>query len=396
MGIHILSKRNAIAATHYAHIYALENVILQTCDARLMAPLASGLTRTIARSRFPKSFEEKVLKRLITASQRTYKPIDRIDGLSSDEPNILLLIGMHGGDVELLHAVKQWRTKFDIVIAFIYDAWIFEAFPACTKQLDRLCVAIQDLIEPLQSQFNIPVSYWPYSANVLERGSLNHQRSIDVTSYGRIPSDYHQRLFDLSDRPSTHPNHRKLFYYRQVPEPAQPCPDRPFTSRRFDHQHSVSIGNILANSKLALAFDFTYTVQRAVELPKGHRHPSYQYRKPVLGLRWYEGIAAGTALVGKRPPIPEAQAQLNWEDATIELPDNPDAGVDAILELLNDGNRLQAIHERNYWNALHRHDHRQRLAKLFEMLDLPLPPGLQEQLDRIDELCSHAGVLELA
>ncbi|MEL7084142.1 MAG: glycosyltransferase [Cyanobacteria bacterium J06597_1] len=405
MGLYVLSKRNAIAATHYAHIYALENVIQTTCNAQIVAPVATRWARSLHQSSLPKLLQEKITNRVLTANQLTYRTIDRVDGLSSDEPNVLIVIGMHGADLELLNCLKDWRSQFDLVIAFVYDAWIFDAFPNCIKQVDCLFVAIKDLIEPLHAQFKIPVSYWPYSANVLDRGSYGNCRSIDVTSYGRIPSEYHNRLFDLSDRPpaspdclnpDSFPNSRHLFYYRQVPEATQLYPDQPFTPKRFDYQHSVLIGNVLAKSKLALAFDFTYTVQRAVELPQGQLHPSYEYRKPVLGLRWYEGIAAGTALVGKRPPCSEANEQLDWEDATIELPDEPDAGVEIILELLQDIDRLQAIHHRNYWNALYRHDHRRRLAAVFAELDLPMPTGLQEQLDRMDALCARSGMLALA
>ena len=393
MEIFLLSKRNAIASPSYAHIYALENIFRDTCGARVIAPVASESSKRIQNSNLPKRLEEKVLNPLLFKSNRLYKSINRVEGLSANETNVLLLIGMHGGDLGLLSCLKDWRKKFDLVIAFIQDAWIFEAFPDYTTQLDCLFVAIKDLIEPLRAQFSIPVAYLPYSEDVLERGSCNVQRSIDVTSYGRIPSEYHNRLFDLSDRGPSHPGGRNFFYYRQVPEGAQLNPDEPFTPSRFDYQHSALISNVLANSKLSLAFDFTYTVQRAVELPNGHNHPSYQYRKPVLGWRWYEGIAAGAALVGKRPPIPEADELLDWEDATIELPDDPDAGVEAILELLQDEDRLHAIHHRNYWNALNRHDHRHRMETIFTELALPIPPGLQEQLDRMAYLCSCSGIL---
>ncbi|MEM9568542.1 MAG: hypothetical protein AAF974_09570 [Cyanobacteria bacterium P01_E01_bin.34] len=60
------------------------------------------------------------------------------------------------------------------------------------------------------------------------------------------------------------------------------------------------------------------------------------------------------------------------------LPKDPDAGVDVILELLQNRERLQAIHHRNYWNALHRHDRRRHLATVLAELDLPAPHNLQE------------------
>ncbi|MEO0984836.1 MAG: glycosyltransferase [Cyanobacteria bacterium J06639_14] len=384
MALYVISSRNIHASPHRTSIYVLEDMLEAACDARLIAPVARNVTSFLDKRNLNLPLN-KFSSKLISKSIGLYKSLDDIPKSSSDEAEILFLIGMDGADLELLSCLKEWREKFDLVISLIYDAWLINAFPRFTAQIDHLFVPIVDLIAPLKQQFSIPVSYWPHAANVLEQGSCNLERSIDIASYGRIPTEYHTRLFELSTKASS-----DLFYYRQIPETAQLYPEEPYTSRRFDYQHRGLLNKVLAHSKISLAFDFTYTIKGAIALPNYQEHPSYIYRKPVLALRWFEGLAAGATIVGKRPPTPEVDQLLDWEDATIELPDDVESGIDIILALLQDKDRLREIHHRNYWHTLKRHDHRWRIKAAFEQLNLPIPPGLKTQLAQIEKMCSQA------
>jgi Glycosyl transferases group 1 len=111
-----------------------------------------------------------------------------------------------------------------------------------------------------------------------------------------------------------------------------------------------------------------------------------EFPHPFVTLRWFQCGAAGCAIVGKRPTTPLADELLAWEDATIELPDDPQACLEFVEALLQDWNRLNRIHTRNYLENLARHDWRLRIKDVFEILKLPLPLPLVEQLC---ELRSH-------
>ena len=381
MSIYLISKRNITASPHYTHIYELENIILDTCEAQLITPAVHHFIKYIHDNVLREPLKNKVIQKPISKTIGIYENIIDIPNLSLDRENILFLIGMNGADLNLLSSIRGWREKFDLVVAFIYDAWLFKSYPRLTEQIDQLFVPIRELVEPLQSRFSIPVAYWPHASNVLQYGSKNLNRSIDVASYGRVPSKYHNRLTDICGQSGN-----DFFYYRQVPEKGQLYPNEPYNLRRSDAQHRVLLNKILAHSKLSLAFDFTYTTNHEVELQRAHKHPSFSYKKPVIALRWFEGIAAGTAIVGKRPPTSEMDTLFNWEDATIELPDEVEDGVGVIMDLIEDSERLSAIHQRNYWNALSRHDHRWRIESAFEHLGLPIPAKLQMELQKIQTL----------
>lgn len=383
MTLYVVSNRNIHASPHYAHIYALEDILRDSCNAKIVSPRARALTKSVQTSSLNPAVKS-YLRRAIRKSVGLLEPVSEVPEFTAGDTNVLFVIAMNGADLITLTSLKDWRSKFDLVVSFVYDAWLLKSFPDFTNQLDHLFVPVADLVEPLSKLFGISVSHWPHGADVLARGSKNIVRPIDIASYGRVPSEYHSRLIELSEQGD------RFFYYRQVPETSILYPDQPYTLRRLDHQHRTLLSNILSHSKSTLAFDFTYTTKGVVELPNHRRHPSYSYRKPVLALRWLEGLAAGAAIVGKRPPSPEADELLNWTDATIELPDDVDRGVDALLRLVRDDERVMAINRRNYWNTLARHDHRWRLAAAFERLQLPTPRRLHLQLSHIRDMCSQS------
>jgi hypothetical protein len=77
---------------------------------------------------------------------------------------------------------------------------------------------------------------------------------------------------------------------------------------------------------------------------------------------------------------------LGWEDSTIELPDDPCEGVELIKDLVKDKERLSAIHRRNYLETLIRNDWRLRMKSMLEILKLPIPAKLGEQVGQIHNL----------
>ena len=113
-----------------------------------------------------------------------------------------------------------------------------------------------------------------------------------------------------------------------------------------------------------------------------------EFPHSFVTLRWFEGGAAGCAIAGKRPTTPIAEQLLDWEDATLELPDDPEASADFIEELLQDQQRLESIHKRNYIQNLTRHDWRWRIKNMLEQLQIPLPAPLANELLQLESLKS--------
>jgi hypothetical protein len=158
-------------------------------------------------------------------------------------------------------------------------------------------------------------------------------------------------------------------YYKSTPRTEEQFPKLPYEMRR-DQPDTRLLFHILRHSKLTLAFDPLYP---------GMRRFPYSF----ITLRWFYGTATGGAVVGKRPTTPLMDELMNWEDATIELPDDPQKSVEFINELLQDEVRLNSIYKRNYVESLARHDWRHRIQSMLEAVKIPLPQGLLEELSQM-------------
>ncbi|HEY9907968.1 MAG TPA: glycosyltransferase [Thermosynechococcaceae cyanobacterium] len=277
------------------------------------------------------------------------------------EPNVLLMVALCGANLSLLSSIPQWRQQFDVVAAYVFDAWSPEIYPKLTGQLDRLFVPMPEIIDLLRRQLKVPVSLLPFGADALGQGSGRCDRPIDLMSYGRIPKADHTAFLSAFN----HPNSDRL-YYRSTPRQGEFFP-RDLYAQRRDSEDTALLYHLLRKSKLTLAYD---------TLQPGMR----QFPHSFVTLRWFQGGAAGCAIVGKRPTTPLADELLDWEEATIELPDDPQHSVDCIQDLLQDTRRLEAIHQRNYLQNLRRHDWRLRIRDLLMELQVPLPEPLVEQI----------------
>jgi hypothetical protein len=82
---------------------------------------------------------------------------------------------------------------------------------------------------------------------------------------------------------------------------------------------------------------------------------------PFVGQRWFEAMAAGCVVVGKRPAGEEADALLDWPDSTLELDSDPDVAVEQLLGWLGDPDRLASIGLRNAAEVRGKHDWTARL-----------------------------------
>ncbi|NJS12242.1 MAG: glycosyltransferase family 1 protein [Microcoleus sp. CSU_2_2] len=356
MNLFVLSARALHSSVSWDPVFELENLVVRTCNAELLIPSAhnlllwsSGLYPSISR----------IVHKAIKSTTGFYKLPD-LPKLSN-KPNVLLLIGISGAELELLSSIPKWRERFDVVIAYIFDSWEPAIYSKNVSRLDHLFVALPEVIDELKQRFGIPVSLINFGADVLAQGSCQLKRSLDLTSFGRIPEQYDRAFFNEFNQPGS-----EQIYYSSTPRTGEVFPKLPYEKRK-DEKDTLQLFHILRNSKITLAFDTLYP---------GMRKFPYSF----ITLRWYYGAATGGAIVGKRPTTPLADELLNWEDATIELPDDPQKSVELIKELLQDEVRLHSIYKRNYVESLARHDWRLRIQSMFETVQIPLPHLLHEEL----------------
>jgi len=356
MNIFVLSSRGLWSNVSWDPVFELENIVVRTCNAQLLVPSARDL---LIRSYGLAPPSDRIARKAIKRTTGFYKlaPLPEL----FDKPNVLLTIGLSGSDLELLSSIPKWRQCFDLAIGYVFDAWDTGSYSKNVYHLDHLFVALPEVIHELKQYFGIPVSLLPFGADVLTQGSCQVKRSIDLMSFGRIPTQYHNAFLNKFNQPGS-----EQIYYKSTPRNDERFPKLPYEKRK-DEEDTLLLFHFLRNSQITLAFDTLYPGMR-------------QFPYSFITLRWFYGWATGGAIVGKRPTTPLADELLNWEDATIELPDDPQKSVELIEELLQDTQRLHSIYRRNYVESLARHDWRYRIQSMLEKVKIPLPHLLHEEL----------------
>jgi Glycosyl transferases group 1 len=360
----VLSTRNLVSSVSHDPVYELEDILVQSCGAQLLTPLARGITPWVQQQ---SGLIGKVTNKLVNRTIGYYQPIEP----ESSQSRVLIMVVLTGADIAFVSSIPNWRQRFDRVVAYVFDSWSFEIYARQAFQLDHIFVALPELVDDLHNFLKVPVSLLPFGADVLTHGSGQIDRPIDLMSYGRIPEQFQLAFSQHFNRPAS-----QKIYYRSTPRSTEHFPQKPYPVRR-DVQDTLQIYNMLRRSKLGISFDTLYP---------GMRKFPYSF----VTLRWFQCGAAGCAIIGKRPTTPLADQLLDWEDATIELPDQPEASIELIEDLLTDQPRLQAIHRRNYQQNLLRHDWRHRIKQMLTTLEIALPDRLTDELSKLQEAAQNS------
>lgn len=354
---YILSIRNKSFGPAQCCLNEFEDVLVECCQGTLIEPDYSET-----------EFGLKLLYEKFVGVTK----IDFPKPTSISHQQILIIVVFTVWDCKLLnHMPKNWKKRFDVVVAYVFDA-AYPVYDFATKLkiansrlasnlkvLDCLFIPMTGCIQELNETFKIPIVTIPMAADVSKFGSNKHDRWIDVMGYGRQFAPHSQILENTYNDPA----YNRIYYYTS-------------------HMHIQRIHNVnehrrlfwklLNNSQISLAYDVLTT-------------PCEQFFLSFVSQRWFECLAAGCMIIGRRPVCPEANDLLNWEDATIEVPDDPNSLIPFIEDLLNDKERLQSVQNRNYLNALGRHDWRYRIADMLNYLGLKQPIPLQRSVATLQE-----------
>ena len=338
----ILSERGGRQALANACAHDLEDLAIDLLSADLLTPTSgTGHLKASYDGALIVSIGQQSMSDLLKALLPTVR--DRING-----PIMGYLFGAYGA------RVKNTRHLFRSIIG-----------PRRTplSRLDCLFLGIRDDAEFIGHMLNVPTQYIPMAAN-MRRAAPRHyrppaERPICIAAFGRqkdeIASAFNAR-FNSADS------------------------DQLFLSMSFlDVQKSAMLSEYrrffwhsLRNSRLSTAFDHFYTSPDTAKL-------SY------VGPRWFESLAAGTVVIGRAPTTPDRAELLDWEDALIELDDDPAAATEQAADLLTQEERLDAISRRNLGQMYRRHDWGHRLVHMLNHLGQPEPARLTEHLAALDQ-----------
>lgn len=191
------------------------------------------------------------------------------------------------------------------------------------------------------------------------------ERVIDVCSVGRRREEIHHQLLKLTTS-------NRLFY---VYDTLKNVGNRETMDYR---QHRDLYANIAKRSRCFMV------------APGKVNRPDETNGQAAIAFRYFEGSAAGAALVGQIPDCESFRQHFDWPEAVIQTePDGSDA-KEVILRLLVDPGRLREISSRNAEEALRRHDWVYRWKKILALAGLDPMSEMRAREKRLGELAEVA------
>lgn len=275
-----------------------------------------------------------------------------------------------------LATIPNWRQRCRKAACFITEVWtdqLPEYLLELLSEFDHIFLGLRHCVDDVARITGRPCSYLPLATDVprFAPAALDQPRPIDVCNIGRRSPVTHQALLADAER------RQSFYYYDTVAASGSDLKQRTF---RVDNpgEHRLMLATILKRSRYFIA-------------NRSHvNNPEFTAGRDEISARFYEGVAAGTAMIGEAPRTDEFQRQFDWPDAVIHLPfDSPDV-ADILADLNGTPARLQTVRARNVREAARRHDWLHRIRIVFDVLGLPPTDGMGARADRLDRIASQA------
>jgi Glycosyl transferases group 1 len=275
-----------------------------------------------------------------------------------------------------LATIPNWRQRCRKAACFITEVWT-DQLPEYLLELlsgfDHIFLGLRHCVDDVARITGRPCSYLPLATDVLRfaPAALDQPRPIDVCNIGRRSAVTHQALLADAERRNC------FYYYDTVAASGSDLKQRTF---RVDNpgEHRKMLATLLKHSRYFIA-------------NRSHvNNPEFTAGRDEISARFYEGVAAGTAMIGEAPRTDEFKRQFDWPDAVIHLPfDSPDI-ADILADLNREPARLQAVRATNVRQAALRHDWLHRIRIVFDVLGLAPTESMDARADRLSRIASQA------
>lgn len=341
--LHVLSERASCDHVSWGTSYELEEIFVKSCGASILAPKRWSI--------HPKL--DIGLRKLIP---NRYHRLPTPEG----KGGTLISICMGPPSLRMFDAIPDWRNRFDRVAAYVVDVYpgAEERLPRsiCDK-LDALFISYEQMVPVVQGCVSCPVHLVLQAADVLGQGAAGGPRQFDFSAYGRQPGGLVSSLAKRVNRQGS----KAILFHSTFTFPF-------VTDWESDR---ALFWQMLRRTRISICYPFSLT------------HPQTYRGVDPLTARWFEGLAAGCVLAGKKPTCPEAPRLVNWEESLVTLPDDENEAIDELLKLTSDLDRCESISRLNFRAAAASHDWRFRIAEMLTRLSLPIPAILERDIDRL-------------
>jgi hypothetical protein len=262
-----------------------------------------------------------------------------------------------------LSSLVDSRKRFRKIAGYVIDSYFTEGFDSSVISYDHIFTTTQEGADLVRAKFSVSSSVLRQGFDCLTWASVDPARSIDLIGFGRQPASYHREF-----QRSFHSGHSNILYLHSpigAKVGSAVWEERPMMLK------------LLQRSKMSLAFHLLVEPEEA--RPRAAN---------FVTSRWFESLAAGCIVVGKRPLGEMAAEMFDWPNALIELPDAPSVAADLIKSLAGDVKFLRETRTRNVIEMCRRHDWRSRIRDIYERFQLSLPESLKVEIIALEELAS--------
>lgn len=173
--------------------------------------------------------------------------------------------------------VQNWRQNYGRIVAWVFDSFWPNWIPPwirASRIFDHVFVTEREDLNTWRHMLRAPVDWLPWGSDVLNLGSSNPSRQLDLVRFGRQPKDWDD------DQVNARACESLGLSFRGRP---------PSFKDATDNERGLM--GMLSKTKFALAFS-----NRAN--PTMQTHPEREY---ITG-RWTDALASGATVAGIPPP----------------------------------------------------------------------------------------------
>ncbi len=357
----IISERGLRMQLPRLAFYEFEDVVCQVDHVELCVPQAEENPKT----RWTNFISKCANRTGFEVSRRAEIPEIQ---LTREYDLLFVILPRWTDSLVILEKIKGWRDHVRTAICWVHEVWhSWLADPRThgilpvLERFDRVIVGLKSSRSKLSELLRVPCDYVQAGIDAIRFCPYPNppQRFIDFYSMGRRSQETHEALLEwASDRD-------KYYMYDTV-------------------QSLAALGIDAYRTHLASLIQRT----RYFSANKARvDNPEVTAGQDEIGLRYFEGAAAGTIMMGETPRHSEAFHELfNWPDAVIDVPFGSRDMAEVIDALENDPERVARIRYNNVINSLTRLDWVHSWRRILELCDLLPTDEMVERERRLRHL----------
>lgn len=287
--------------------------------------------------------------------------------------DLLVVLCQQWYELLYLNAVQGWRDRCRTAVCWLDEVYTAD-LPAsrywlnALNQFDHILVPYKSTADALTRILDRPCHCVPRAVDTL-RFSPFPDRVIDVLSVGKRLPEIHAALLNLAKED-------ELFYLHDT-----------FTEggnllMQDVAQHRTMFANMVKRSKF-----FMVAPGKILDVheTKGQME---------VGMRYYEGAAAGAVLVGQAPEGDTFHDLFDWPQAVISVRTDGSDIAETIRGLLAEPSLLQEISARNVFHTTGRHDWLYRWQAILKLAGLAESTRLSMRQARLQSMRNRYGPMQ--